>query len=225
MFRSVCCGLAVWLWIGASLSVAGGTYSIKKAPSAIPKELKESFAKLLSEEAVQLYDAKRTLMAEWWFCKKLPAKATANQIKNGLTYRELDESTVLGAVRFPQPTTDYRKQKIKAGVFTIRLGFQPMDGDHMGTAPYSEFGLLAPAALDEKPDTMAPKELQELSNKAATGSHPAVFLLVPTNKPPAEPQLANKGKGTWVLSLKEDVEVNGQKASLGIGLTVIGHAE
>ena len=31
---------------------------------------------------------------------------------------------------------------------------QPMDGDHMGTAPYNEFCLLIPADKDKKPDLL-----------------------------------------------------------------------
>ena len=46
---------------------------------------------------------------------------------------------MVGAVQFPEVWKDYRKQKIKAGVYTLRIGVQPEDGDHMGTAPFNEF--------------------------------------------------------------------------------------
>jgi hypothetical protein len=200
-------------------------YSIKTAVTPIPKEIKEPIAKLLSEQSIQFLDDKENAIAEVWLRKEIPAKATPAQIKNGLTYREVDETTVLGALRLDQPITDYRKQKIKAGVYTLRLGFQPMDGDHMGTAPYPEFCLLVPAAEDSKPDTMAAKELQELSAKATGGSHPGVLLLFPNNKPEEPPQLVDKGSGTWVLNIKGAVKVAEQKAELGIGLTLVGHSE
>src|SRR5205807_6737297 len=103
---------------------------------------KEPIAKLLTDRSIQLLDQKGTPLCELWFRKEVPAKATPEQIKNGLTYRELDETTLLGAIRIDQLMTDYRKQKIKPGVYTLRLGFQPMDGDHMGTAPYNELGLV-----------------------------------------------------------------------------------
>ena len=50
----------------------------------------------------QLLDAKDSVLAEVWFCKTINAKATDNQITNGLTYREIPESTVFGAIRFPK---------------------------------------------------------------------------------------------------------------------------
>ena len=37
---------------------------------------------------------------------------------------------------------------VPPGVYTLRLGYQPQDGDHMGTAPHSEFCLACPAAED-----------------------------------------------------------------------------
>jgi hypothetical protein len=203
---------------------AGGKYSIKQADTPIPQDVSEPIRKLLADKSVQLLDDKGTVICELWFRAAVPVKATPEQLKNGLTYREAEESTVLGAVRFDQLSTDYRKQKIKPGLYTLRLGFQPMDGDHMGTAPYPEFCLLAPAKLDQKPDIMEAKELRELSAKAIGGSHPGVLLLFPNDKPEDAPKLVDKGNNTWVLTLKEPVTVDGQKADagLGIALTLVG---
>ncbi len=204
---------------------AEGKYSIKLADTPAPQEIGEPIRKLLGEKSVQLLDEKGSVLCELWFRAAVPAKATPEQLKNGITYREVDESTVFGAVRFDQLSTDYRKQKIKPGLYTLRLGFQPQDGDHMGTAPYTEFCLLAPAKLDTKPDTMESKDLRELSAKAIGGSHPGVLLLFPNEKPEEPPTLVDKGNGTWVLMLKVPVTIDGQKTdgSLGIALTLIGH--
>lgn len=220
-------GFVSGLLIAGPLFGADAKYSIKTATTEVPKELKE-IGKLLSDQSVQLLDDKGDLLAEYWFRKELPAKATPAQIKNGLSYRELEETTVLGAVKLAKPMTDFRKQKVNAGLYTFRLGFQPMDGDHMGTAPHPEFALLVPANLDEHPEPLKnAKELQELSARAVAGSssHPCVFLLVPNTKPEDMAKLINKGGGLWVIGLKAPVVVGGQKTSLGVGLTVIGQAE
>src|SRR5262245_53937551 len=141
------------LWLIATPSVWAGNYSIKVGQTPPPQELREPFRKLLGERSIQFLDEKGTPVAEVWFRQVVPAKATPEQVKNGLTYHEVEETTFLGAIRFDQQITDFRKQKIKAGVYTLRLGFQPMDGDHMGTAPFPEFCLLIPASADRKPDT------------------------------------------------------------------------
>ena len=218
--------MAAVVWVAITPArAAAADYSVKPAANPPPKELKEPIAKLLGDKSVEFLDAKGSPIGELWFRKEVPAKVTPAQVKNGLTYRDLDETMLLGAVRFDQPVTDYRKQKIKPGVYTLRLGFQPMDGDHMGTAPYPEFALLVPADADAKPDLMSPKELQEVSAKAAGGAHPAVFLLYPNNKPEDAPKLVNKGSGTWVLNVTEPVNAGDQKAALGLGLTLVGHTE
>src|SRR5262249_51821939 len=145
----------------------------------------------LGDKCVQLFNAKDELLLGVWFRKVLPGKATDAQIKNGLTYQEIPETTLVGALRVEKQVTDYRKQKIKPGVYTLRLANQPMDGDHMGTAPYSDFCLSLPANADKKPDKMEVKALHESSAKT-TNSHPGVFLLFPGKEATAEPKLVNK---------------------------------
>jgi hypothetical protein len=216
-------GWTVLLGLLAGAPAWADAYSIKAATTPAPTELKDPVRKLLGDQSIQLLDDKGTVICEVWFRKEVPAKATPEQVKNGLTYRELEESTLMGAIRFDRLVTDYRKQKVKPGVYTLRLGFQPMDGDHMGTAPYSEFLLLAPAKLDQKPDLMDTKELRDLSSKAIGASHPGVLLLFPNDKPEDAPKLVDKGMGQWVLNVKEQAAAGGQKAALGVGLTLVGH--
>src|SRR5262249_30174596 len=171
-------------------------------------------------------DPKEAVVCQLWFRKEVTAnKATADQVKNGLSYRELDETTLLGAIQYPSEFTDYRKQKIKAGVYTLRLAFQPMDGDHMVVSAHQEFCLLVSAKLDGKPGEMDPKGLQELSTKSIGTSHPGVLMLFPYDKPQANPKLVSKANEHWVVNVKENVKVKDQKTAIGIGLTVVGHAE
>jgi hypothetical protein len=197
-------------------------YAVKVADStAPPNEVQEPIRKLLDERCIQLVTAKGDLVLELWLRKEVPAKATETQIKNGLTYREVPESTVVGAVRFARDYTDYRKQKIKAGVYTLRLATQPMDGDHMGTAPYNQFCLLSPAADDRTPATMAAKSLHELSAKSTEG-HPGVMLLFPGKGAEATPKLVSKGSGHWAVLFLLDVKAGEQKAQLPMALNLIG---
>lgn len=186
-----------------------------------PKEVQEPVRKLLNNQCVQLLDAKGALMAELWFCKEVSAKATEAQVKNGLTYREVPVSTILAVMRVPKPIFDYRKQKIKEGVYTLRLGIQPQDGDHMGTAPYNEFCLVCPARDDKKPDLLEAKPLQELSAKS-TDSHPGVLVLFPGTGAEATAKLVDKGEGHWVLLAQIDVVAGKIKAKLNLGITLIG---
>jgi hypothetical protein len=221
MVRTLSAVLAATL-LATLPAAAADKFTIKPAQTPAPKELSPDVQKALGQGSVQLLDDKGAVLAELWFAKELVGKATPEQVKNGLTYREIPEATFFGVMQVTEQFGDYRKQKIKPGVYTMRLGFQPMDGDHMGTAPHNEFLLLIPAADDKDPKPLGgAKELQEHSAKTTGGGHPAVFLLFP-NKTPGDPKLVSKGDNHWALQYKQDVTVNGQKAVLGVTLTLIG---
>ena len=99
---------------------------------------------MLDTKAMSVSDEKGKVLCTVWACKALETKATADQAKAGLKYAHLEQTTLVGAVQFPDMWKDYRKQNIKAGVYTLRIGIQPEDGDHQGTAPFNEFCLLSP---------------------------------------------------------------------------------
>ena len=99
----------------------------------------------------------------------------------------------------------------------------------MGVSAHKEFCLLVPAKADEKPGPLSnAKELHELSGRSVasgSGSHPAVYMLFPHAKPEDAPKLADRGSGRWTLNFKLPVVAGGQKTSLGLALTVAGHAD
>src|SRR5262245_41284166 len=191
MLRNVICLAACIALAGATLADEG-QFTAKPAKQEAPKELKDPIRELMGDDAEQVVDGKGGIIATFWFRKEVPAKATPEQVKNGLTYREIPQTTVVGAVQFPQTWSDFRKQEIPAGVYTLRMALQPQDGDHMGTAPYNEFLVLCPADMDVKPDTMNVKEMLKLSGNATGGTHPAVLLLFPNSKPEDAPKIASK---------------------------------
>jgi hypothetical protein len=221
MLRTLACVAVVLLCWAPPVLAQGKKYTIKVADAAAPKELAEPLRKLMGKKSVQLLDGRGNVVVEVWFRQGVPVKATEAQVKNGLTYREVPLATVLGALRVGKQSYDYRKQKIPAGVYTLRIGQQPMDGDHMGTAPYSEFVLASPATEDKKPDLMEAKPLHELSAKA-TESHPAVFLLWPGKGAGATPKLEKKADDHWVVLVNLEVTINGKTATLPFGLVLVG---
>jgi hypothetical protein len=203
-----------------------GNFTAKGAATPPPKELSDEVRKLLGKQSIQLLDEGGKTVGEFWFREAIPADATPEQIKNGVTWREVPQSTVLGAVRFEQDWTDYRNQKVKAGVYTLRLGYQPADGDHMGSSDFQEFALVVAADKDKKPDPVDAKRLVEMSGSSIGATHPGVFMLAPN--PKAEgPSIVSAPRNHWVLQSKSDIAVGGKKTgrSMGIGLNVVGHAE
>lgn len=213
---------AVALLALAASSSAAEKITVKFEDAEPPKELSDAVRGVLGGKAMTVTDEKGKAICTVWAAKSLDSKATAEQAKAGVKYSQIEETTVVGAVKFPDTFTDYRKQKIKPGVYTLRLGIQPMDGDHMGTAPYNEFCLLIPAEIDKKPELLDVEKLHEESKKSTTRKHPGIMLLFPNKTPPETPVVEAKPKETWVLSYRIPATAGGEKAFLGVSLVVVG---
>lgn len=197
--------------------------TVKVAEAKPPMELKDGLASLLDHNSIQLADENGTVWATFWLRKTTPTTAEPEQIKNGLTYREIVPGTLVGAVKFTQPWSDFRKQQIPAGVYTLRLATQPMDGDHQGTAPYQDFCLLVPADKDTNPEPIEFRKLTELSANAPGGTHPGVMLLFPNNKPTDAPTLASMPGNIVLLNSVLKIDAGNTPAKLGFAFVVSGH--
>ena len=172
--------LAISLLLSATAVVADeAKYRTKTEKTAPPEELSVAVRGILTKSCEVVSDAAGNAICEVWFREELPGKGSADQVKNGLTYREIPETTIVAAIRFPKVFTDFRKQEIPAGTYTLRLAFQPDTGDHTGTAPHTEFGLLSPAAKDIEVAEIEVKALYKMSLGATGGDHPGVMLLYP----------------------------------------------
>src|SRR5262245_41727457 len=214
---------SILLALAGSASGQDVKLNVKVEDTAPPKELSEAVRAVLDTKALNVSDEKGKLLCTIWPVKSIESKDGADQVKAGLKYSNLEETSLVGAVKLADTWLDYRKTKIKPGVYTLRLSIQLMDGDHMGTAPYNEFCLLSPAAMDEKAEAMDVKALHKLSGSSTGGTHPAVMLLFPNQKPLDAPKTEDKGNGIWALNVKRGVDAGGQKASLGFAFVIAGH--
>lgn len=205
----------------ATAAAADPKYSVEVKDADPPKELGDAVRAVLDTKAMRVSDDKGKVLGTVWAVKSLETKAAADQAK-ALKYAHVEPTTLVGAVQFPEVWKDYRKQNIKAGVYTLRIAVQPEDGDHQGTAPFNEFCLLSPAAQDKKPDAIEPKELHELSTKSTTRKHPGVMLLFPNKTPADKPAVEAKPKDHWVLSYRVPATAGGEKGYLGFSLVVVG---
>lgn len=184
-------------------------------------KLAEPIRKLLDREALVVRGGDVTIMT-LWFRSEIPIKASEEQIKNGLTYREIPEGTLVGALELPATFTDYRKQELPAGVYTLRFAIQPDIGDHTGTTPHPEFCLICPSSEEKNEELIEKKKLIELSSKVNEGRHPAVLLLWPNNAKDASVKVIDKGNGVLVATVKRPVVSEDAKSMLGFAVTVAG---
>lgn len=218
-------GIAL-LFAGCGLNAsAADKYTVKQEAAGPPSELAGGIRKLLPNECELISDGSGAAVGRFWFRSPFPGKASAEQIRNGITFQEVIETAILGAVKFERPFIDYRKQEIAAGVYTLRLAYQPDNGDHKDSAPHTDFALLVPAEKDMNPDEMEPKTLYKLSFASTGGEHPGVLLLYPGDGKAKESKTQDRGSGVWTLNLKRSVESPDGKVDFGFGISIAGHSK
>ena len=63
----------------------------------------------------------------------------------------------------------------RRGVYTLRYGLQPVDGNHVGTSETRDFLLLSPAGEDKDPAKLEVENLYKFSRDASETTHPAIL--------------------------------------------------
>jgi hypothetical protein len=222
MRLSLFCSIAIL--VSPAFCVADvSDYKVKSVEKAPPKELKEEVQKLLDKNAIQFTDKDGGVIAEIWLRKPIPVSAEPKDKK--ATYRQVPATSIIGAVQFAKEWKEYRGKKVPPGVYSLRLAMQPQDGNHMGTSPFPEFAVLVAAKHEPGAATMEVEELVERSMASIKASHPGVLLLFPNDKAATAPSLEGKANEHIVLNAGQEVAINGKTAgTLGIGLTLVGHA-
>jgi hypothetical protein len=140
-----------------------------------PSEVAEAVRKELSPAGSRLLRDGKPFI-DFWFRATLPTGEARGGL--GILYGTLKPTGLVGAVRVHGGGSDFKGQKFPAGVYTLRYGVQPEDGDHQGVTESRDFLLLCPAASDPSPDLLDPKDLNKLSAKVNGKKHPAVLYLV-----------------------------------------------
>ena len=75
----------------------------------------------------------------WW------AQAIATN-GDGPGWSSVESGTLAGAMRVTGPFKEIRGKVVAPGVYTLRYGLQPQNGDHLGISTFREFLLISPAA-------------------------------------------------------------------------------
>ena len=134
-------------------------------------------------------------------------------------------------MRFPSQVRDYRRQRVKPGVYTLRYALVPVDGNHSGVAPQRDFLLAAPAAADPSPVNITRDEALNLSRKTTGTNHPSVWSIAAGGDAAgAVPTLNHQEDGDlWLLELRVQVQRGGEgaptpAATVAMRMVVVGFA-
>jgi hypothetical protein len=163
------------------------------------------------------------MVCEVWLLKDLAAKP---KFKPTLDIKyPFQSGQLVGVLRVGDKSeyTDFRGQPVKPGVYTLRYGQQPQDGNHIGTSELADFLVAIPAAADADPKPVSPVDkLHKASAKTVGGNHPAIFALLPPGSAAGAATLAKDDNDRWVLGVPAQAIQNGKKVPLSVRLVVIG---
>lgn len=187
-----------------SLAFAGAVraqnYKVEQAAAPAPQELSAAVRAVLGDQVLRV-SGPNGVISEIWLRKSVPAKSTPSQ-DLGVIYGQLDEGTVIAAIRFPADLKDYRRQPVHAGVYVLRYCLSPVNGNHQGVAPQRDFLIAVPAAVDQDPATVSEAQTIELGRKTTGTTHPSVWSLFPgagnAGDPPAITH--DTDNDLWILS-------------------------
>lgn len=223
MLPTLRCLLSVSVLLGASMAVADDhdLESVDKAPEG----LSPAIEKLLDPKGYQITGDDEPVI-EMWLLKSLAVKP---KFKPNFTQMyPFTPGQLIGAIRVAEDVeyADFRGQAIKAGVYTLRYGLQPMDGNHVGTSETSDFLLALPAKHDMKPEVIKGfDELSERSAKSAGSTHPAIFSLLDPKKVKKAKLEHDDFTEHWILSVVGKGKDADKDVDVKVRLVVVGQSE
>ena len=154
-----------------SLAVAPTVTPLKDKP---PAELAAGVSSRLTP-AARVAAGAATL--DLWLVDKLESSG-------GPGWSGVDSGTLVGALRVSGEFKEIRGKVVKPGVYTLRYGLQPQNGDHLGISTFREFVLISPAAIDTDPKALGFDGVVALSKEVIGTAHPASLSLDPPEDAP-----------------------------------------
>jgi hypothetical protein len=210
----------------ASTAAAQDSYKLEKLDDAPPAELAPAIKETLEAGGHRVLDGQGEPLVDVWLRKATPASGAPAGPKGAILYPVLTEGELIGAVKYAAEGYDYRDQIIVPGVYTLRYGLQPVNGDHLGVSVNRDYVLLVPAARDADAADLDRKKLEKQSAEAVGTTHPGVLILLaaPEKAPEGPTMVHNEELNTWgaVLSLPLRVEGQADAVPLPFQLTVVG---
>jgi hypothetical protein len=219
-FRSTLPIVFVLMFFAAPRISAQG-YKIETAAVTAPAELSAAVRDTLSPQALRV-SGPSGVVCEIWLRKSVPGQAAPQNL--GIIYTQIQEGTLVAVIRFPSELKDYRRQNVKAGVYTLRYALSPVNGNHQGVAPQRDFLLAIPVAADQDPASLGQAQTIELSKKSTSTNHASVWSLMPgdgaANAAPAITHDADSD--LWMAQFSISIAAGGAAAPVRMGLVVVG---
>ncbi len=197
-------------------ALAQGPYKVEKATAA-PAGVPAADAAALQATGWRVVNGTSPFLAIW--LTKKAALAASPSADPSVAYGTLDPGSWLGELQFLTAGSDFRGQAIKPGLYSLRYGLRPEDGNHQGTSTYRDFLVLLPASTDTDPSkALSFRDMVKMSRAASGTNHPQIMSLVPTTAT-AFPAVGADDSSHTVL------QVVGPQPVAALGLVIVGQSD
>jgi hypothetical protein len=212
------------LALGMASTAVAQEYKLETLDEAPPADLAPAVKATLEAAGRRVLDAEGKPLVDIWLRKGAPASGKPAGPKGAILYPVLAEGELIGAARYAVEGGDYRDQAVAPGVYTLRYGLQPVNGDHLGVSVNRDYALLLPAAKDADPADLPGKKLTEESAEAVGSTHPGILLLLAPPEGAEAAMVNDQTLNTWgaVLALPLAVQGEAEPVPLTLQLVVVG---
>lgn len=201
-------------WVFAAAVTAAQALAPSAQPAPPPEELAAGITAELQKTGSKIALGDTTI--EIWWAAGVAVTA------EGPGWSNIESGTLVGGMRVTGAFKEIRGKVVKPGVYTLRYGQQPQNGDHLGISPFREFLLLSPAAVDRDPKVPGFDGAVALAKQTIGTSHPASLSLDPPEDAPGAPLSTYKnesGHEGVVFEIKQAGETG---ATIRFGLILAG---
>ncbi|HCK52851.1 MAG TPA: hypothetical protein DIC23_06510 [Planctomycetaceae bacterium] len=193
---------------------------------ALPKGVGPKVAGLIDKAGYQITSPKGPVCSVW-LVKDVPVR---DKFKPTLSIKyPFIAGQLVGLLQVHDKNgyTDFRGQELKPGVYTLRYGQQPEDGNHVGTSELADFLLALPAKIDQDPKPIFGfEDLSMKSAKSAGAIHPAIFSMLPSEKPIKSASVTHdEDHDFWILNVAAAATSKSKKATkVNLRFIVVGRS-
>jgi len=141
-----------------------------------PSQLAAAVASLLQPNGTKAVVGGATL--DVWWVQSIVLNG------DGPGWSTVESGTLVGALRVAGVFKEIRGKVVQPGVYTMRYGQQPQNGDHLGISTFRDYMVLSPAAADVDPKVLGLDGVIALSKQVIGTSHPAALSMDPPEDAP-----------------------------------------
>ena len=224
MLRTYSLTLVALMLLAIARPAVGQDFHATKLDSPAPVDaLSPEIAKLLASSGVRVLQGDSRVICEIWLAKEWPVAGGATTSSEVLY--PLTPGQVIGAIRFPRKSSDFREQDVPAGVYVLRYGQQPVDGAHVGTSATRDFLLMLPAAKDREAKTLDYKDLVATSKETTGTAHPGILCLQKAAEGGEAPGIRQDSEHEWtIVRLMGKAKKGSEAKDMPIEIVVVGKA-